>query len=33
MYVEAVNLSMLNNVIYIIGKGDLRAVYMFLSLS
>ena len=30
MYVEAVNLSMLPNVLYIIGKGDLRAVYMFL---
>ena len=33
MYVEAVNLSMLPNVLYIIGKRDLRAVYMFLSLS
>ena len=32
-YVEAVNSSMLPNVLYIIGKGDLRAVYMFLSLS
>ena len=32
MYVVAVNSSMLPNVLYIIGKGDLRAVYMFLSL-
>ena len=33
MYVEAVNLSLLPNVLYFIGKGDLRAIYMFLSLS
>ena len=31
--VEAVNSSMLPNVLYIINKGDLRAIYMFLSLS
>ena len=33
MYVEAVNVSMLPNVLYVIGKGDLRAIYMFLPLS
>ena len=33
MHVEAVMLSMLPNVLYIIGKGDLRAVYMILLLS
>ena len=33
MYVEDVNSCMLPNLLYIIGKGDLGAVYMFLSLS
>ena len=33
MYVEDVNSCMLPNVLYIIGKRDLRAVYMFLPLS
>ena len=33
MYVEAVNSSMLPNLLSIIGNGDLGAVYMFLPLS